>query len=253
MNIPVFLVFLLVVGLAVKQISYILMYGSIFRSFRENIAKRASVPRRIFWGKVKELFSCNLCLTAHVAIWATGIIFIFLHIVKPHFLLNTFYIESELFLEILINLVSVFTLSMCVAGIAMGFWELLDYLPKKLNILEENMKEKNRILSLQGARREVNFESKELSIQDFTLNDFKKLVKKLKDECFHIECGVSRRECRKRIISNYLLKWYREKNADNMEIFMKISDNLNQALARYYKNKIYSGEAQGINYNMYFS
>jgi len=141
------------VAIAVKQIAFILKYGSIFDGMRDSIRNRAqNSSRKIvrsFWIKIDQLFSCNLCLTAQVSIWFTTIpISIILFTNDPHFFMGVLDLRINLTIEILMDVWIMFMFTMFMAGLAYMMWNLFEYLPKKLKIAEQAQKAQTEIQTL---------------------------------------------------------------------------------------------------------
>lgn len=128
-----------VLGLAVRQISFILINGSVFQWLRGLLRRKAyksSWPW--LWGKGHELFTCNICMTAQVAIWFAGApITLGVYAKWPHPITAFLSIQLPFVVEAGVALWLWFVLSMAFAGAAMGWWWVLSYLPTKLGLLKD--------------------------------------------------------------------------------------------------------------------
>lgn len=128
---------LLIFGLAVRQMSFILFFGSVFESLRTGIKKKLESTAKgtkseWFWLKTNQLFTCHLCMMAQVAIWTTAFTLIVLTISMPHFLIKLIGFRVDLFPEIILNVGFTFIFAMSIAAVAMGFWNLIEFFPRRL-------------------------------------------------------------------------------------------------------------------------
>lgn len=243
---PFLLIILLlpVLGLAVKQIAFILIYGSIFEPLRKKIANKfnSEAKNKLLWEKINELFSCNLCLTAQVSIWVVTIpLFGILFLSNYHFLIATFNLNAGIIPEILFNILACFIFAMSVSALAMVIWGVTEYFPKKIKIEEDFLKSKIQIESMMNVTKttpaplEKHNRSKILTIEDFTLENFKKIIRDL-DYCSSFNCGHSRRDCREKNLDVLLKKWYKKTGVDNPPLFFSLQSKVSSALKEYFRN-----------------
>lgn len=259
------LVFLIVFGLAVKHAAFILMYGSIFDWLRNGIArqlrlaetKKPHSPVHLFWIKMHELFTCNLCLTTQMGIWLCGLpVAIFLHLRWPHPFELLAGRELLLAGEVTLFLLTVFILAMVAAAAAMVLWYATELLPRKVTAYRQqqlNLETKNRLLETQVRQLVRTAVAARLDHQkkDFSLADFQNLVAHLDSECGHIGCGWSRMECRQKEATEFVSNWAGQHIGHNSE---QVLEHLNQALPIYFKNKnsyAYDESSQGLLQSIY--
>lgn len=253
MNTSTFLflvIFMFVSALAVKHISFILIVGSIFEPMRRKIQKNFNWTdkkvHKFFLGKINELLSCNLCLTAQVSIWFIAVPFyLFLYTSNHHFLVDVFNFKIEIFLEIFLNFLVVFLFSMAIASLAYVFWTISEYLPKKLKIMEDFYKE--QILIQIKATSSVKKTSKEVKntvqFSDvFKMKDFENAIDFIDNNCVNIDCAIERRNCRQENLNKFLKKWI--KNIDDEEdggvLFLEAEIKIQEVLRIYYSEGYFS-------------
>lgn len=116
------LVLTVMASLAVKQISHILMFGSIFGAMRKAIRERAEAKQLLFV-KLHELLSCRLCTTTQTALWTVGLPSLLMGLAGPY---NDF----------LVLWVSGMA-SFAVGALALGLWTFLEYPSSRYHSLEE--------------------------------------------------------------------------------------------------------------------
>lgn len=121
--------FLVFAGLADKSIAYILMRGSIFEWLRQAIEQRKDRGSWLF-SKLYDLFSCNLCMTAQVAIWffAVPLAIVTWGLHPLRYLLSE---EMSLVTEVFLTFFTGFLLAMAIAAVAKAMWEAFEYLPAR--------------------------------------------------------------------------------------------------------------------------
>jgi len=140
-------------ALAVKQLSYALMQGSVFQPLREYVRTKM---RQGAWGfeTLNELLTCKLCTTMEVSLWCVTLPMVALgaHFDAAADLLGAH--SSPLLLWGLLILGS-FLYGMAVSGLALGLWNLLEYPAKryedvafKLREAERTITELERVLEL---------------------------------------------------------------------------------------------------------
>jgi hypothetical protein len=107
----------ILVALAVKQIAYALMQGSLFDPLRRLI--RRKMNEGVFgFETLNELFTCELCMTMQVSLWLVLI---------PATLVSYQYHLTDLVTLIWVN----FVYAMGISGIALGAWRFLEYPAKR--------------------------------------------------------------------------------------------------------------------------
>ncbi|KND48883.1 MAG: hypothetical protein AB200_00450 [Parcubacteria bacterium C7867-005] len=171
----------LVSAVAVKQASYILIHGSIFESLRNWIED--GMHREWFgFEKLRELFTCQLCMTTQVSIWLVAI---------P--LLLSGRVPAVGFVETVAGFaVTVFAVS----GLAIWFWNLSESGPKRL---EADRKRYDQIII--SLRKEISSgappeqTSAPSSYMDREM--FGRLLDHIESACKGHGCGYSRRDCRR--------------------------------------------------------
>lgn len=142
---PKLVLALLAMAVAVKHMAYILIVGNIFQPVRTAIL-RAEQRRernsfgRLFFRKLRVLFSCNLCMTTWVSVLTAAIPASYLaHMRYGHIAQNlaggSLSISAEWFLTAL----GTFLVAMAVAGVAMAVWRVTE-LPAELLELYEAMR-----------------------------------------------------------------------------------------------------------------
>lgn len=270
MTVTLFLMSLVILGLAVRQMSFIILFGSIFQSLRDWIAEKYyhsaeySFNKR-FWLKINQLFTCHLCMTAQVALWTTMFIIIFLTIVKSHFLINVLEFKVNLFPEVIINIGFIFIFAMATAALAMGFWNLIEYFPKKLAMQKEFLRkylefemEKNEIQSEWQEQREVlrrELENEievlfrsgvERKVMDivilkkeeitllFTISNFKQLIEKLSKHCDSIGCSKAKKDCRAEVSRKYIQTWCLENGILSLRYKSRMQKVADETMRKYY-------------------
>ncbi len=235
-------------SLAVKQISFILINGSIFEPFRRKINKKFNSSKngftKSFWKKINELLACNLCLTAQVSIWVIAMpFFTVLYLNNHHFLINYFDLKIDYLWEISFNLFVIFIFSMAVSALAYGFWILLEYPYRKIEIekhFSQNLLEIESLSKLSNVKAKSdkgnNNVGKSVSINDFTLRDFNLLIRVLDTECSNIDCGVGRKNCRETEAQKFVQDWYDASGADDVLLLYNLKRKVKNALRKYFSN-----------------
>lgn len=124
------LVGLFVAGLAVRQIAYILMHGSIFAPLRERIGLWMD-EGNLLAEKLNELFTCKVCMTAQMAIWTVALPTTLSITLARHPLRTLLGNGLSWSSEVWLTLLAGFLLAMAVAAVAVGCWNLIEFLPNK--------------------------------------------------------------------------------------------------------------------------
>lgn len=121
-----------VLGLYVYQAATILMKGSIFISLRNWIGSKAANSR--FFSKIQEMLGCMLCTGTQVALWTIGL---------PATTLafkNDFWrgLVGELawYQNVPLTLLSGFALSLAIASLARGYFQIVEYRAERFAELE---------------------------------------------------------------------------------------------------------------------
>jgi hypothetical protein len=219
--------------------SFILLFGSVFESLRTGVRKKfqstgEGTRSEWFWLKINQLFTCHLCMTAQVAIWTTMFTLIILTISMPHFLINLVGFKVGLFAEIILNIGFIFIFAMSIAAVAMGFWNLIEFFPRRLeeqkeflrehlelemerNYIQEQKKEEVRrelLYELGAIRKNKDLEARIKKITDaheapinIEFFEFKELLEALSKNCAAIGCSASRKDCREKISDEFAIKW----------------------------------------------
>jgi len=228
----ILIIVLILLPLAVKEISFILMHGSIFESLRVKTVK---------WKSLEKLFSCHLCMTAQVSIWfVTMPLFFILFLHNHHFLMNNFNLNADCLVEeIFVNVFACFMFTMGIACLAKFFWDATEYLPQKLKATKDFLDKKIQIDSIMTMNSNVSTvknKTQVLTFKDFTLSDFYNIIKYLYGKCNHFDCAVERRDCRKQEVFTFLTNWYKDKNGADPHFFSLLQDKVESALKRYYSH-----------------
>jgi hypothetical protein len=216
MTILFFIVLTVFVAVANKQIGFILMKGSIFEPLRRAIGRKA--PASFFARKLKELFSCKLCMSAQ-----TGLLFF----ATPAALFGTNPLtdilvgETTTLVTISIGGLLWFTTGMYVSSVTMLAWNALEYLPERNRILQEHYE---AIQSL--AAKKVGAGDGEISLELFC-----ELIAHLEKECDPIFwCGFERLACRKETAEEFLEGRFDPDTAKS--ILARLSPRLRQYFAK---------------------
>lgn len=139
------LIITLLLALAVKQLSHALMQGSLFDPLRDYVR---TLMRRGVWGfeTISELMSCKLCTTMQFSLWCVSVPVFALgaHFGVAMQLLGTH--ASPLLAWSLLILGS-FLYGMAVSGIALGFWNFLEYPAKRYEDTAFKLREAERTIA----------------------------------------------------------------------------------------------------------
>jgi len=190
---------LLLSGLAVQQVSRILMYGSIFGWLRNYIDRKA--PESWFFTKMAELFSCKLCLTTQVALtfFSPPLVLFTQLAYRPFDWMNVL----GLWVEVAALIYIWFFGSMAIACVARGIWDVLEYVaakkataraPKVLNTKIETLMQRVEMLIAQQGGKSGGF---------VTAEEFQLLCNALAEKCDNIICGRDKAACQ----NNEALLW----------------------------------------------
>jgi|GEM_PF-1554460 len=250
MTISVFIFFTLFFGLTVKQMAQILMFGSFFISWRHGIKDKLSAARgwfaRWFWGKMNQLITCHLCLTAQLSFWffvlpATLV----LYWLKPHLLSNLLDADLDWRAEICLVIYGMFIESMVIGAVATAFWNFSEYPSKKLEILKDFYAGQ-----LEIERERITFSGKGTTAIDlpihppFNLEDFQALIVSMDEKCLSIGCATDRRDCRRKTLDSYLNDWFQVKNCNDLQYKLSLSKLLKKTSVQYYSEHDFSTKAQ---------
>lgn len=125
-------VLVLAAGLAVKHMAYILINGNIFQELRTYwLTTSQEAPgafKRKLFRKSYVLFSCNLCMTMHVAMFAIVLpTAVMVHFKHSHAL--EFYLRTSLpwFIEWPVTVFVAFLFAVVVAALAMLWWRVTEF------------------------------------------------------------------------------------------------------------------------------
>ncbi|MFC1598820.1 hypothetical protein ACFL2U_02325 [Patescibacteria group bacterium] len=243
--------FLLVFGLAVRQISFILMFGSVFDWLRYGVIKRQmkraeSGFAKQFWGKANELFTCNVCMTAQISIWFCALpTTIAIHLRFRHPAEQLLATNLPLVVEIGLALFMGFMISMSVAAVALGLWNALSYLPKRLTAeqkyYDQAAKHGTRIKNAETvATVETAVElPAEVGLHEvFTFEDFQTVLFSVGTKCASIGCGAVRGDCRRGEKSNQLQLWKIKSNGHGPAFTPHVKSLLSSALQEFWEEEL---------------
>jgi len=179
--------FLVVVGIANKQISYILIEGSIFKWLRDFIAVQAYEGSfTILFLKLHELFSCPLCMTGQIGLWLTLFLMILTYKWWP------FKIWPLTFKRAISFLLVWFVMAMALAGAGYYWWNVLEHKSRIAKAEEQFYAKKLEILrfSLGKSKQEFILSQEELLSQEEFSNIFSKIVDSCSKvcPCKHYSC-----------------------------------------------------------------
>ena len=146
-----------VLSMAVKQLSYALMQGSLFQPLHRSVRQRMrrGVPG---FQTLSELLSCKLCTSMQMSIWFVMIPAIVLghHFGLSHMVLGA---DASPTLAVAFLILGSFLYAMGISGIALGLWIYLEYpaaryeeVELKLRAAEETIEELEAELRMSSKR-----------------------------------------------------------------------------------------------------
>lgn len=199
---------LFVAGLAVRQMAYILMHGSIFGPLRERIGRWMDDGSGLA-EKLNELFTCKVCMTAQVAIWTIALPLIVTGRLTGWTLGTLLGARLPWLAEVPLTMLVGFVLAMAVAAIAVGFWNLIEFRPSQQEALRQRYEADLAALRHQLAvtRRTSSEVAPHVPQSPFSFADFATIVAAVEKGCRGIGCGYARRDCREDTLIEQLRDW----------------------------------------------
>ena len=178
--------FLIVVGIANKQISYILIECSIFKWLRDFIAVQAYEGSfSIFFLKLHELFNCPLCMTGQIGLWLTLFLMILAYKWWP------FKIRPLTSKKAISFLLVWFVMAMALAGAGYYWWNVLEHKSRIAKAEEQYYAKKLEILRISSGDCSLG-KSKQKSI--LSQEEFSNIFNKIADSCSKV-CPCKRYKC----------------------------------------------------------
>ena len=224
-------------GLAVKQMSYILIHGSIFAWLRQGITLRAE-KRSWFFIKLKELFTCPLCMTTQASLWSIGIPFVILSLFSS-WNQRLFAVVMLWYAEIPLVLFEGFLVSMAFAGLGLWIWDLVDYRPEKFRAERKRCERlvSQQIMIFRESLRSANG-SGSILFQIPTPEEFLGIMTFIDRECADIGCASSREICRVRAVGQAVDSWSRDRREEiESSSLVLVEQALGNALCGYYRDR----------------
>lgn len=172
----------LVSAFAVKQASYILMNGSVFEWLRIWIVRGAQ-GRSFLFGKLRDLFNCNLCMTTQVTLWAVapaGTVMAY-----QHLNLETWQVPLA-FMAIVFG----------VSGLAIGVWNFTEFRRKHFEAQAEYYEQKIALLQDRLYKGGV--------FKLISQNHFDEVLDRIEYACKGITCPYRYRDCYREEVPLYL-------------------------------------------------
>ena len=193
----VILLFLVVVGIANKQISYILVEGSIFKWLRDFIAVKAYEGNfSILFPKLHELFNCPLCMTGQIGLWLTLFLVILTYKWWP------FKIRPLTFKKAISFLLVWFVMAMALAGAGYFWWNILEHKSRTIKLQEQFYSEKLEILRLSKDCKEIEVQLTSLLSQ----KEFSNIFNEIEGFCSAV-CPCKRHRCRQNKMKDLVEKF----------------------------------------------
>jgi hypothetical protein len=200
--------FLLTAALAVKQASYVLVYGSIFNWIRNGF--KAGMRSRIFGSRLLHaLFTCTLCMTTQIALWLVALpIALVVFFYGADFGLALYPTDSTG--RILYAVVSGFCGGMAVAGLATVFMTRTEYPPNRFDELFRKYQElETENLTLRAASNGGNVPI--IWGKAFTHADLVAIFDAIEDGCKGIDCIFALARCNISTFNEGVQEWVRRK------------------------------------------
>jgi len=216
---------LIVLGLAVKQISYVLVYGSIFDWIRR-LAKQGMESGVPGARKLRELFTCTLCVTTQLAIWLIGLptgYEVFTH--EAALPLHPAALIGRLIYAIAAGAIAAFA----VGGVATKLMVKTEYPPKRYNdLFEQHEVLKARYGALAATAKGG---APGMAVASFTLTDLTTLLQGAAATCRGYSCRYLRARCIAEACKNELAKMAGPRGwsaADAAELLGKLAPLLSE-------------------------
>jgi len=196
------LLFLFVVfSLANKQVTRILLEGSIFNFLREHIANMMFAQKgqggmaEFLSYKLYVLFDCPFCMTSQVGIWLVGL---------PLTLLiwNSISMKGAWAKKATVFFFSIFMIGMASSSLGFFFWNVFDYPQKKLAI------EKEKLTEIKIATRSANYQKPDITL--LTEKQLTSICSEIEKTC-EDKCSCKKDKCIKEARAQLLEKMFREK------------------------------------------
>lgn len=196
-------------ALAVKHVTMILLEGSIFGGLRSAIRIRMEGGSRSF-RQLHELFSCRLCMSTQVSMWFVGVpTLLILHRRGLKILLHAGISPVEAWITLLLG---GFLWAMAIASVAYFLLQYAEFHPRRFRRMQQDYEE--QLQALRGMLQ--NGEAAQpVTVHAFTRQHFIDLAQAVQRACCYYGCDASRRRCRKRAVEEELTSWQREHNASD--------------------------------------
>jgi len=243
--------YLLIMGLAVRQISFILMFGSIFEWLRYGVIKRQmkrakSGLAKMVWGKLHELFTCNVCMTAQVSIWFCALpTTVAIHLRFRHPAEQLLATNLPMVVEIGIALFAGFMIAMSMAAVALGIWNALSYLPKRLTAEQQYYvqaaKTGHRVQTAETVSQidSITPEQSDTGLHEvFQFEHFQTILANVGSKCASIGCSAVRGECRVTEKKSQLHLWEISSDSQVSPFSRHIRKLLNLALKEFWDEEL---------------
>ncbi|MFA5954904.1 MAG: hypothetical protein WC817_05250 [Patescibacteria group bacterium] len=227
-------------GMAVKQMSVILMHGSVFAWLRQAIVLRSEQKRWPFI-KLHELFTCPLCMTSQVALWVVGapLAYVLLSFDWCERLFGNTLVWHE---RVAAGLLIPFVGSMSIAAIALWIWDIVDYKPNKFRAERKRYESllAEQVDILRGVLQTTTFDPAVLLglFQELTYEQFTGIVAAVEWCCRDIGCATGRENCRIAAGETVLNEWWKL-HAGSFPPFVSVlfKDSMQFAFRFYFANK----------------
>jgi len=209
-------------GLAIRQLAFALLKGSAFQGLRELI--RSKMRGGAFgFEKLNELFTCQLCMTMQCSNWSIALPLVIIGYLAgvtvwfPDVIVGYFADAASWFtpawhpiLGWFVLLLGVFMYAMAVSGVALGFYNFFEYPAARYEQakldLDDAAREIRELRDLLSPDRAEEVRPSSVSVI-LSLDEFRRLMEYVNNECRGIGCGYSRRDCRFRSVAGWLREW----------------------------------------------
>lgn len=206
------LLFLTVAGIANKQISFILLEGSIFKWLRDFIAvKWVAYEGKFFiswiFAKLHELFNCPLCMTGQIGLWLT----LFLIIVTYKWWPSFVKLRPVTLRKIVLSVAAWFIMAMALAGAGYCWWGILEYKSRIAESQEQFYAEKLEILRLSLTDKNCKKVENQINLWvPLSQKEFLGIFSKIEKDCSNV-CPCRLRRCRQNEMKKLIEKIAKEK------------------------------------------
>jgi len=206
-------------GLAVRQLAFALLKGSIFQPLRDYI-RIGQREGRFGFGKLNQLFTCQLCMSMQCSIWTVALpliivgylagVTVWVPSVVGHFADAALWFTGAWHpvLGWFVLLLGVFMYAMAVSGVALGFYNRIEYSATRYEVLLGKFDSaKAEIEGLRLALSQAEAGQTATATVSITPDEFRVLVDRLNRECEDIGCPHRRRACRLYEIKAWVQEW----------------------------------------------